>query len=94
MSKEKRHEIFRGVFDFYEPPAFLGDETLLPFLADEILLFTIKEEPLACVPALELLVTIPELAAFFGAFAFDLLELDFAIVITVLVSFFWERSII
>jgi len=53
----------------------------LPFLADEILLFTIKEEPFACVPVPELLVTIPELAAFFGGLAFDLFEFYFAIII-------------
>jgi hypothetical protein len=78
--KRKRPTRWRG-FNFYEPPAFLGAETLLPFLADEIFLFTIKEEPFACEPPLPLFVTIPVAAAFFGGFAFDLFEFDFAIVI-------------
>jgi len=66
---------------YYDPPAFLGAETLLPFLADEIFLFTIKDEPFACAPPPLLLVTIPDVAVFFGAFAFDLFEFDFAIII-------------
>jgi hypothetical protein len=81
MSKEKAPRELAGALVFYEPPAFLGAETLLPFLADEIFLFTIKDEPFACEPPPLLFVTIPEAAAFFGGFVFDLLEFDFAIVI-------------
>lgn len=71
----------RGLFFFYDPPAFLGAETLFPFLAEEMFLFTIKAEPFACAPPPVLLLTNPDEAAFFGAFAFDLFELDFDIII-------------
>lgn len=36
-----------GVLNIYEPPAFRGAETLLPFFAEDILLLTMNEDPFA-----------------------------------------------
>ena len=77
---------------FYDPPAFRGAETLFPFLADEIFLFTIKDEPFACIPPPLLLLTNPDVAAFFGVFVFALFEFDLDIYLFFFADNFSKRT--